>query len=312
MMSNAIVAHVILCLAALRVAADSRIGQSSSVPNTFPDISACISEPRIFSCENTTAIQNTCCSPTPGGLVLQTQFWSTWTGLEKKGQKLPKGSWTIHGLWPDNCDGSFEQYCDLSRQFDPSPSPAILPDGTVVPKYTGPGVDKFIEDFNRKDLLEYMNNYWINQGAPNADFWGHEFSKHATCTSTFDVACYGKTYRKHQEVINFFDAVVRAFHQYPTFDMLAASGIVPSNKTTYTLNQLQSAIRSQTGSVPFFGCTTNGTVLSEIWYFSHVLGTEQFGTYKTLDATSTSSCSKDGAIKYLERTPSSEHEVRKF
>jgi hypothetical protein len=50
-------------------------------------------------------------------------------------------------------------------------------------------------------------------------------------------------------------------------------GIVPSNSTTYTLSQLQDAIKSQTGSVPFFGCTTNGTVLSEVWYFSHVHGT---------------------------------------
>jgi hypothetical protein len=68
-----------------------------------------------------------------------------------------------------------------------------------------------------------VNAYWINVGAPNADFWAHEFSKHATCTSTFDIACYGPSYKKHQDVINYFDAVIRAFHQYPTFDMLAAS-----------------------------------------------------------------------------------------
>ncbi|KIK07526.1 hypothetical protein K443DRAFT_129190 [Laccaria amethystina LaAM-08-1] len=231
--------------------------------------------PSFFACENITAIKNTCCSPTPGGLVLQTQIWSTWTGLEKKGQKLPKGSWTIHGLWPDNCDGSFEQYCDFSRQYDPTPSPKVLPNGTVAPQ------------FGRQDpVLTCMENYWINQGASNVDFWDHEicmFSKHATCTSTFNVACYD---------------------QYPTFDMLAAAGITPSNKTSTTLTKLQNAIKSQTGAVPYFGCSTNGTVLSEVWYFN---GTEQFGITRHWTP---SSCSKDVPVWYYERTKASEREVR--
>lgn len=136
-----------------------------------------------------------------------------------------------------------------------------------------------------------MDKYWINQGDTNVVFWAHEFSKHATCTSTFDVSCYGAKYKKHQEVIDFYDAVIRAFKMYPTYDMLAAYasfdcfskspsltmvfssyGIVPSNKTTYSLAQIQTALTSQTGAIPYLGCTTDGTVLSEVWYMHHVLG----------------------------------------
>ena len=118
-----------------------------------------------------------------------------------------------------------------------------------------------------------VNKYWINQGGTNAEFWAHEFSKHATCTSTFDVACYGPSYKQHQEVIDFFDAAIRAYKQYPTYNLLASFGIVPSNRTTYTLSQFQNALQSQTGAIPYLGCGHNGTVLEEVWYFQHVWGT---------------------------------------
>jgi len=281
------------------------------LPSTLPNFAACVNEPLQFSCENTTAIANTCCSPTPGGLVLQTQFWDVRTGLESEGQLLPRDSWGIHGLWPDFCDGSFTQYCDLSRQFDPSPSPNTtngLPNGTFIPPYTGPGVDTFILALGRLDLIDYMNKYWINQGAPNKDFWAHEFSKHATCTSTFDVKCFSDD-REHQDVINFFDGVIRAFSKFPTFDFLAVAGIVPSNTTTYTLAQLQNAVKAQTGAIPYFGCTARGAQLDEVWHFNHVLGTEQYGHFKPVDSSTPSTCNPTG-IRYLERAPGSEREVR--
>jgi hypothetical protein len=79
---------------------------------------------------------------------------------------------------------------------------------------------------------------------------------------------------------------------YPTYDILAAfvlvfflnllqylhdivlyrAGIIPSNKTTYSLSQLQGALKAQTGATPYLGCEQNGTALSEVWYFHHVRG----------------------------------------
>ena len=89
----------------------------------------------ILSCsaEANPAKIDTCCAETYGGLALNTQFWDTYTGLESDGQVPPKQSWTLHGLWPDFCNGSFTQYCDLERQYDPFPSPNTtngLPNGT--------------------------------------------------------------------------------------------------------------------------------------------------------------------------------------
>ena len=51
------------------------------------------------------------------------------------------------------------------------------------------------------------------------------------------------------------------------------SGIFPSNKTTYSLSQIENALEAQTGAIPYLGCGQNGTVLQEVWYFNHVLGT---------------------------------------
>ncbi|GBE77679.1 ribonuclease T2 [Sparassis latifolia] len=309
---DAMAAFVILAaLLTLQARAFNPFLLQLTVPDTYPNISACVGLPSVYSCENSTAIQNTCCSPTPGGLVLQTQYWDTYTGLESEGQLLPIDSWTIHGLWPDNCDGSYEQYCDFSRQYDPYPSPSVLPNGTIVPPWTGPSVASFLIEFGRLDLLDYMNKYWINQGYPNWQFWAHEFSKHATCTSTFDVACYGPDYQPHQDVVDFYLAVIRAFQRYPTYTMLAAAGIYPSNTTTYSLASIQSALYSQTGGVPYLGCGgKNGTILEEVWYYSHVLGTEQFGNFKPLNTTDESSCNSTQGIWYYERTTGAEREVR--
>ncbi|KAG2156673.1 ribonuclease T2 [Suillus bovinus] len=274
---------------------------------TYPNFDMCTGVLMQYSCENTTVLKNSCCNVVQGGLVLQAQYWDTYTGLESHGQLLPKGSWSIHGLLPVNCDGTSGQYCDLSRQYDPKPSPSTLPNGTVITPYKGPSVRTFLDEFDHSDLLYYMDRFWINQGAPNEELWAQEFSKHGTCTSTFDVACYEPGYKKHQEVVNFFETVVKVFQKYPTFYKLASAGIVPSNTTTYTRAQITDALYSQIGADPWLGCR-DGTVLEEIQYFHHVMGSEQYGDFKILDSIIPSTCAEYG-IWYYERTPTSERAV---
>ena len=91
---------------------------------------------------------DTCCTETYGGLVVATQFWDTHTGMEKSGQLLPNNHWTIHGLWPEFCNCTFTQYCDLSRQYDPHPSPKTQngkEDGTIVSPWNGNRCGRFYQ-----------------------------------------------------------------------------------------------------------------------------------------------------------------------
>lgn len=300
----------------------------ASLYNESSSNHTCILSPLLLSCSPGTVPSkvDSCCAETYGGLVLSTQFWDTYTGLESEGQVLPRNSWTLHGLWPDFCNGSFTQYCDLNRQYDPSPSPNTtngLSNGTRVPPYKGPNIGTFLEPFGKYDLLEYMNKYWISQGSPNYDFWGHEFSKHATCYSTFDVPCYGPEYRQHEDVVDFFETAILYYKRLPTWHWLSSAGIRPSNHTTYSISDLRDALTHHHGAVPYIGCSGpsynstaagNGTldkgytVLSEVWYYSHVHGKPQYGHSVPVNASgsNTNCATSAGAIHYYERTPGSE------
>lgn len=130
-----------------------------------------------------------------------------------------------------------------------------------------------------------MNKYWVNQGASNDEFWAHEFSKHATCYSTFDVPCYGPEYVEHEEVMEFFETAIMYYLRVPTYKWLEEAGIVPSNVTGVSLGDVQGALAKAYGATPYIGCsgprynTTEAgqgsndggrTVISEVWYYSHV------------------------------------------
>jgi ribonuclease T2 len=168
--------------------------------------------------------------------------------------------------------------------------------------------------------------FWISQGSPNADFWGHEFSKHGTCYSTFDTPCYGPQYRQHEEVVDFFETAVSYYQNLPTYGWLSAKNIRPSNTTTYSLSDMQAALTTGFGAVPYIGCsgprynaTTAGagtqdsgfTQVSEVWYYYHVYGRVQRGQGLPVNASinggSISSCATTpGALHYPLRAPGSE------
>ncbi|KKY26649.1 putative ribonuclease t2 [Diplodia seriata] len=124
--------------------------------------------------------------------------------------------------------------------------------GTVVPPYNGSDISSFLAPFGKHDLLEYMNTYWIAQNQPNWYLWAHEFSKHATCFSTFDVPCYGPTYTPHADVVDFFETAILFDRRLPTYDWLADASITPANGTAYTLSDIQGALAEAYGATPSY------------------------------------------------------------
>ncbi|KAL6787017.1 ribonuclease T2 [Trichoderma sp. SZMC 28012] len=227
-----------------------------------------------LSCQNTTAVSNTCCFNYPGGQLLQTQFWDT------NPSTGPSNSWTVHGLWPDNCDGTFQQNCDSSRAY--TNISAILAKSAP-------------------STLSFMQTYWKDISGNDESFWEHEFGKHATCISTLDPDCY-TNYQPTQEVGDFFTRTVSLFQSLPSYDWLAAAGIVPSKTATYTLAAIQAALTAHHGHNVIINCD-NGE-LNELWYQFNVRGSIQTGTFTPVDPVgSGSTCPKTG-IKYLPKSGS--------
>lgn len=83
----------------------------------------------------------------------------------------------------------------------------------------------------------------------------HEYSKHATCFSTFDRPCYGPLLIAQQDVVDFFETVIMYYMRLPTWNWLATHEIRPSDSTTYSLSDIESALMQEYGETPYVGCT---------------------------------------------------------
>jgi ribonuclease T2 len=221
----------------------------------------------------------------------------------------------------------------ITTLIHPYPSPQISPLSTKQTKQANP----------------LPLRYWINQGAPNWYLWAHEFSKHATCFSTFDTPCFGTASPNATSptslstLLTFLPTALSYYLSLPTHTFLATHSIHPSNTSTYSLSALQHALKSEFGALPYIGCSgprynttpagkaanssdTGYTVVSEVWYYYHVLGRVQdaagvgggvdgWGRKRPVGADvnggSVSSCAKaEGALRYLERSKGSVREEK--
>jgi ribonuclease T2 len=115
----------------------------------------------------------------------------------------PEQPWTIHGLWPDFCDGTYPAYCDAAREY---PSPVAV-----------------LESAGKHKLLRYIRKYWeINtrDGVDDEAFWKYEFDKHGTCMSTLEPKCYGNGYREGMKEAGYFEATWSLFERLDSFIVL--------------------------------------------------------------------------------------------
>ncbi|KAJ5750001.1 hypothetical protein N7533_007029 [Penicillium manginii] len=224
------------------------LSTSTQSDNTNPKTSSCpISE---ISCQTKYHGQDTCCFNYPGGQMMQTQFWDVDPPVG------PDNSWTIHGLWPDHCDGGFDQFCDHKRQYS--------------------NISLILVDSGRGDLLEYMSEYWKDFRGDDANLWQHEWNKHGTCVSTLEPHCYAD-YIPQQDVVDYFDRTVDLFKELPTFEFLAKAGILPSHTETYARADIEEALEKAHGAPVIVNCRSGA--ISEIWYFFNIAGSLQSGEF---------------------------------
>lgn len=189
-------------------------------------------------------------------------------------------SFTIHGLWSDKCDGTWEQYCQPDLEV---PEDADLE-------------ELLVNDFDKEALFKLMETYWVNTadsnvaGDSNQKLWIHEYNKHATCMNTVNPSCFTDSYKEHEAAVLFWQKVTQIWDSLNTYEFLSASGIVPTTAKQYKLSDIQDALSKFHGDKEVhIGCTKAG-IMNEIWYYYLLKGSVFTGTYKYEDALGSSTC----------------------
>ncbi|KIW03986.1 uncharacterized protein PV09_04817 [Verruconis gallopava] len=251
---------------------------------------------------------DTCCINYPGGQFALTQFWNSDPHAGPPGYLGPKNTWTVHGLWPDHCDGHFDSVCDCNRSGDCSSANYKCPRSSCNREYSS--ITNILEKFGQHDLLRYMGEHWKGING-DEHLWQHEWSKHGTCVSTLEPACY-VNYTATQEVVQYFQKAVEVYKSLPSFEWLEAAGIVPSDEKTYTRAEIEAALEAPRGAKAIIQCDPRRpTELREIWYHFRVKGSLQQGEFVPSDPDfsgvggSKDTCPQTG-IRYLPKRDASD------
>ncbi|KAG9151975.1 hypothetical protein Leryth_002229 [Lithospermum erythrorhizon] len=140
----------------------------------------------------------------------------------------PAADFGIHGLWPNNNDGSYPSNCDADNPYDQS---------------------------KVSDLISRMQQEWPTLACPSgtgSSFWSHEWDKHGTCSESI------------LDQHSYFASALSLKNQLNILQVLGNAGIRPDGKS-YSLSSIKTAIQNGIGYGPWIECNTDTSGNSQLY-----------------------------------------------
>jgi len=146
-------------------------------------------------------------------------YVSRWPGTFQE-HPIPKyvDTFTLHGMWPSNNNGSYPSDCNASDPFN-------------------------VNDI--KSILQPLRVAWYDFDGPNStSLWTHEWDKHGTCCTNV-----------LPTQLDFFTEAINLHTYLNSSGVLAEHGIIPSRDNKYSLKNIQAALTTRIpGVTPIVTC----------------------------------------------------------
>lgn len=166
----------------------------------------------------------------------------------------PSNSFTLHGLWPDKCNGADVTNC---RSSGVSSVQSVVKGNAT--------------------LLSRLNTYWPSYNGPstNAKFWNDEWTKHGTCFTPVDPTCYTPS-NASKGVLDYFTLAVGLVQQYDIYSALSAAGYTPSSTTKISAANITKAVQTRYPNMGVQVVCSDSRVYFELRLFFKVQGKSTF------------------------------------
>ena len=132
-----------------------------------------------------------------------------------------KNKWSIHGAWPENYDGSWNENCCTQHRFQAD----IL-----------------------KPIESDLKKHWktLKAHSSNEKFWSHEYQKHGTCAIESPLL---------KDELSYFNNTLNVFKTLDIQEWLSDAGIKISSRKSYRVDDFHDAIADGVGYDVMLQCT---------------------------------------------------------